>query len=218
MWLQKSLQSRLRSSTSEKSERLKIARDLHDTLAQEIVAIGYACDEAIALSPMGSARQSLLDIRERLTLLSTTLRDEIAILRDDHPNLGLLLNRYLIELASQGHLTIHNYIPSDLTFNEEQTLELFRAIRELITNTVKHGDAHTITVKCESQEGNIYLTILDDGKPFSGATQRNFMINGSSSLHHFGLDGVYERLHAIGGSLEFSRVNNENHCRITVAP
>ena len=81
----------MKNSTSESAERLKIARDLHDTLAQEIAAIGFSCDEAVALAPLGTARTSLLEIRSRLSLLSTIVRDEIALLRDEHRSFGDLL-------------------------------------------------------------------------------------------------------------------------------
>ena len=208
MWLLKSLQRKLKNSTSDNSERLKIARDLHDSLAQEIAALGYVCDEAIALSSMGNTRQSLLSIRTRLSQLGTTLREEIALLRDGAQNFETFINQAVLQIQNNYSLKIDNQLPADLHVQESKRIDLYRAVREILLNIAHHSQAKSVALHSTIDEQTTTITIVDDGIIFSHEH--------SGEPHHFGLVGVRERLTLLGGNIEYSRLNEENICRVTV--
>jgi len=205
----------LKNSTSESVERLKIARDLHDTLAQEIAAVGFTCDEAIALSPMGSSRNSLVEIRARLSLLSTILRDEIALLRDDQRNLAQLLHDFVTEISATSAITIKvhnlNYFEKT-TFAANSTIEIFRAVREILSNIVLHSGATAITISAFLHENTYELSIIDDGDEF------DFSQIAHRRPHHFGSLGIRERLESIGSTLQYSRSKSSNIWQIKLTP
>lgn len=198
----------MKNSTSESAERLKIARDLHDTLAQEIAAIGFSCDEAVALAPLGAARTSLLEIRSRLSLLSTIVRDEIALLRDEHRSFGDLLRDFVHEVAATTEITITNGIAGDFSLNGSQNIELFRATREILTNILAHSGASMITISATSPGPRFGVLITDDGMDHEMATRER--------SHHFGSLGAQERVASLGGTLEFFRENSRNHYQLTI--
>jgi signal transduction histidine kinase len=200
------LQLRSKNSTGDAGERLKVARDLHDTIAQEIAALGYACDEAISLSPSGATRTSLVAIRARLSLLGVTLRDEISALRGGHGGLGRALAALLPELAIQSEIEIVNDIPHELTFDERVDFELYRSLRELISNIIAHADAKQILLTITQTRSRHEFTITDDGVENTEISSvRDF---------HFGTIGVQERLALIGAEISYRREAGQNIYRI----
>ncbi len=209
----------MKNSTSESVERLKIARDLHDTLAQEIAAVGFTCDEAIALSPIGPSRSSLVEMRTRLSFLSTILRDEIALLRDNQRNLADLLHDLLAEISTSTTATagigieLNNLNVFDgSAISNASTIEIFRSVREILTNILLHADASTIIISASFHDGLYELSIIDDGDEFD--LTKNIV----HSTHHFGALGASERLDSIGGTLSYSRRESANFTQIQIRP
>lgn len=199
-----------KNSTNDSGERLKVARDLHDTIAQEIAALGYACDEAISLSHPGSTRQSLVAIRDRLSLLGTTLRDEIGALRSSQGNFGEALAALVHELALQCEIEITNEIPRELNFDESVEFELYRSLRELITNIIAHAHAKKIALTYTQTGMRGEFKIADDG-------EENTEIRSSKDFH-FGTIGITERLAAIRADFSYQRSGAENIYQIAVMP
>ena len=164
-------------------ERARIARELHDGIAQELAAIGYALDSEIGRSDTSThSRKSLRQIRERLTELNAKVRNEIYLLRNSrampaHDQLMQSLNTLPIEFTVTGTLP-----------NTEAGLELFKTLQELARNAVEHGEASKIIIKID-------------------ATEINFNNDGStgtaSASSGFGIIGIVERLQAIGWIIIF---------------
>lgn len=199
----------MKSSTSEGVERLKVARDLHDTLAQEIAALGFTCDEAIALEPIGASRSTLLDIRSKLSLLSTTLRDEIALLRDEERSFVEMLDGFVREVNGTSEISITNTAAGGFVLEPKETVELFRAAREILTNILTHSGAARVAISTYRAGTKNELLITDDG--------RDYRINPSEVTHHFGAQGARERIESLGGTLEYSRDNSLNCYRISLS-
>jgi signal transduction histidine kinase len=199
----------LKSSTSEAVERLKVARDLHDTLAQEIAALGFTCDEAIALEPIGASRSSLLEIRSKLSLLSTTLRDEIALLRDEERSFVEMLDGFVREVNGTSGISITNTAADCFALAPTETVELFRAAREILTNILTHSGATSITISSRTTSTEQELAITDDGN--------DYLISAIEPTHHFGAQGVRERVESLGGTMDYSRENSLNYYRISLS-
>lgn len=200
----------MKNFTSEGVERLKIARDLHDTLAQELAAIGFACDEAIALSPLGQARDSLLEVRSRISLLGTMVRDEIGLLREGDQSFFQLISNFCQENIAAGSLEISNRIENAINLPSEICIEIFRAVREILSNILLHAKATAIEITSNLSNKKVKLIITDNGMPFDPLSITNH------STHHFGLLGARERIERVNGQLEYFRQGTENIFQITL--
>lgn len=203
---------RSKNFTSDNGERLRVARDLHDTLAQEIAALGYVCDEAISLSAAGGTRQSLMIIRARLSLLSSTLRDEIGILRENTFDFHFAINQFLSHVATNQSTEIKNELSSLQVEDDAIALELYRAIRELISNTLAHAHATYIFLEGEESSEGFEISVEDDGIENPNFAPGLPAVSG----FHFGAQGVRERIESLGGALRYERISEKNFYTLVI--
>ena len=171
-------------------ERARIARELHDGIAQDLAAIGYALDSEIGRSDVtAAARISLRAIREKVTQLNSTLRKEIFILRS---KLSLTPQEALQEFLSElGVLFTITGALQDSDFG----LELFKVIQEISRNARLHGAATCIDVMITPTQ----ITIENDGSSHP-----------TNNSEGFGLIGIAERLSNSGWKIspesDFNRI------------
>lgn len=159
-------------------ERARIARELHDGIAQDLAAIGYALDSEIGRSDVSdSARKSLRSIRHQITELNAELRREIFELRTKH---ALTPQQELKEVLDG--LKVHFTIEGELS-NSAVGTELFKVIQEFARNACAHGKASKIGVLITPNR----IAIDNDGSTTS-----------TSNSLGFGLTGIEERLLGIG--------------------
>jgi len=161
-------------------ERSRIARELHDGIAQELAAIGYALDSEIGRSDTSAeSRTGLRKIREKVTGLNKKIRDEIFLLRSTRDDVQ---SNFLAALDS---IPVDTRVTGSLP-DTEKGLELGKVLVELTRNAVDHGQATAITVDIRQSE------IL---------FENNGAASGSIKGERYGLVGVAERLDLIGWSL-----------------
>jgi len=86
-----------------------------------------------------------------------------------------------------------NELPEDLP--DEHKTCIYRGVQEALHNAAKHADAQTVRITVAEREGNIDLSIHDDGRGFSPLEQKGL-----------GLIGIYERVENLGGTF---RVESE---------
>ena len=187
-------------------ERSRIAREIHDTLAQGYVGISVQLEMLAELlrqhrveaaeeqlnKTRGYVREGLADARQSIWALRTSDADEAT--------LPVRLRR-LAEAAGGDGLTAEfgvfgAYRP--LAPGTER--EILRIAQEAIHNVKKHADAHKLSVQLRYEPVAIELEVSDDGKG-GAADQRDTPAQGG-----FGLTGMRERAAAIRGALE---VNSE---------
>lgn len=152
---------------------------------------------------MGASRQSMIDIRLRLSLLSTTLRDEIGILRSNELSLAQSIKALTDQIAANAALQIENDI-SELPTNQQIAFEVSRVIRELLLNIAKYSGANNVQLSAAVSTDLIEISILDDGLEFDPGLER------SGHSDRFGVTGLQERLAEIGGSLSYVRADLKN--------
>jgi signal transduction histidine kinase len=87
----------------------------------------------------------------------------------------------------------------NLEFDPGQSTAIFRIFQEALTNILSHAEATTVDVVARSDDGEVVLTISDNGK---GITEDQ-----KSSRLSLGILGMRERAHLIGGKLEVSGTN-----------
>lgn len=180
------------AATSE--ERRRLAREIHDGIAQELASVGYALDVLVA-DLQGMEGQSLADdIRSEVRRIVSELRLSIFDLRADvQPGVGLgsALTAYVQQAGTAAGLTVH------LVMDEAhdrlalvQETELLRIAQEAVTNVRRHANAENVWVTCRVDPPYAFLRVADDGTGMD--SPRN---------DSFGLDIMQERADRIGAEL-----------------
>jgi NarL family two-component system sensor histidine kinase LiaS len=174
-------------NSSPNSERTRLARELHDGLAQELASLGYRLDQIIGSNNLDNInRTPLRQIRFSISGLINQVRDEIFELRT---NEGRSIKEQLDQQLSTilSHTDITYEIQGGIEVKSDQRFELLRAVRELVINAMRHANCSIIRIKLTTNQ----IQIEDDGN--GGALEKQ---------HSYGLLGVRERLAEIGALIE----------------
>jgi ligand-binding sensor domain-containing protein/two-component sensor histidine kinase len=184
------------------SERTRIARELHDTLLQDIAGIALKLElvnQAIERAPT-SAKKELEEIITTMDHCQIQARRSIENLRStssDNYNLESALENLVsivsLNSGSQVHLEIIG-LPYPLPKSIEENL--IKICQEAVSNAVKHGKANYIEIELMYDPELIELRICDDGSGFD--------INMVNKKGHYGITGMRERAAVIGGTINIS--------------
>jgi signal transduction histidine kinase len=163
-------------------ERRRVAREIHDGIAQELSYIGYFVDglAAEARSKDDAMEQQLLQLRTEITRIVSELRMSIFDLRsevDVHGGLGAALSEYVRSVGRQSGLTVHMSLaetPNRLPAETEA--ELLRIAQEAITNARKHAEAENLWVSLSVDPPSALLRIEDDGRGLGSARADSYGI------------------------------------------
>ena len=159
--------TRLRDAATA-DERRRLAREMHDGVAQDIASLGYLVD-ALAVAPASPAQaESLRRLRERITAVVAQVRLSVQTLRTDvqaSESLGAAVS------GLARHLSDSSGIPIRVTVNErtarlrpEIEAELLRITQEAMTNAVRHAQATAIDVTCRVTAPSAEIMVRDDGR------------------------------------------------------
>ncbi len=183
-------------------ERSRIAQELHDTLSHTLSGLSVQLETMKAywdVDPLTARKRldkSLIAIRSGL---EETRRILTALRAKPREELGLVpaIRQIAQDSARNAGITLDLLMPDNippLSPNEEQCL--FRVAQEAITNVIKHAKANNLTVKLESNENRVTLTVQDDGVGFN--------IGEMNGDKHFGLMGMKERVAFVKGNLDIT--------------
>ena len=196
-------------------ERNRLAREIHDTLAQGFTAIALQLETADALldsnprraqkalqqalaitrANLDEARRSVLDLRAA-PLEGRTLADALQLLVDDYGA------RWSLEATFES-------VGGNRRLPVRVEAGLYRIAQEAITNVVRHAKASRICVTFTARPDSVELVVSDDGQGFEPAQ----MASG-----RFGLIGLNERARLLGGSAEISSSPGEGTTVCVVIP
>jgi signal transduction histidine kinase len=176
-------------------ERQRLAREIHDGVAQEIASLGYLVDDLTANAVGDRQRAKLQSLRGEITRVVNELRLSIFDLRSEvNTSLGLgsALSEYVRTVGARSGLTVHLTLDegSARLRNEVET-ELLRITQEAVTNARKHSQAENLWVNCRVRPPFAQITVEDDGRGL-----------GVSRADSYGLKIMRERADRIGASLQ----------------
>jgi two-component system NarL family sensor kinase len=175
-------------------ERARIARDLHDTLAQEFAAVGLHIEAGLSRLPrrgaaerplrlaLDAARQGLDQARRSIaTLRASPLKN-----RSLAEALAALSRRFTAETG----VRVDVHVAPIGTVAIETEGELFRIAGEALANVRKHSHAREVSLRVDATRRHLRLVVSDTGVGFRlrGARRRGF-----------GLSGIEDRARALGG-------------------
>lgn len=182
-------------------ERHRIARDLHDTLEQDLMGVSMLLDNTAAkLVTAPVSARGLLEIARRLLKRSREeSRSTICDLRSvtlDQLGLPEAIREVLQPLADAAGMTLACHFPEQWHRIPRQLENaLFRVAREAASNAAHHSGGSTITVTMSRKNDQVQLLVEDDGSGFDPSDIQ-------TSQASFGLQGMEERVNAIQGQLD----------------
>lgn len=191
---------RIADATAEATtaERMRLARELHDSVSQELYGIAVAAHSARSMLERDPTR--VADPLDYIHVLAESalleLRAIIFRLRPD----AIANDGLVVGITRQAASVVARYgIRVDLAMNEEPDLRLdakeaaYRIAQEALSNAVKHAQAPSILVRLTENGEGVMLEVADSGIGFDPRTPRN---------GHLGLRSMEERAAAVGGCLE----------------
>ena len=214
----KALASQL--TLAEEEERRRIATDLHDDIGQTLAMTRLQLAAAIrACDCTGSKHHGMLEE------ISATLLKAIQDTRQLIFELGsaaiheIGLGAAIAEWVEEKMKNLDDEIDFDLVDNltgdmleEDQRVILFRNIRELLTNIIKHARARKVKIVLESVDHEIHITVQDDGIGFNPE-----LISGEFNQEGgYGIFSIEERMADLGGRLEIDSAPHKG-CSITMS-
>lgn len=175
-------------------ERMRIARDIHDGIAQDLAAIAYAADEALLDAGTAEERQRLEPLRDALRLLLGELRVSIFDLRtEDHePALPAAISDLARRTAEVADLELELRISGSVALPREVDRELTRIAQEALANVRRHAHAARLIVDLAQDGHQVTLRIADDGRGFDWRPV---------PLLSSGVAGMRDRARSIGAAL-----------------
>jgi signal transduction histidine kinase len=151
-------------------ERRRLAREIHDGIAQELASLGYIIDEISAVateSGQFDIVEDLTGLRSEMSRIVKELRLSIFDLRsevDRFGGLGAALSEYIRTIGTTSGFTVHLTLDeSSRRLPAETEAELLRIAQEAINNARKHAGADNLWVTCRIHPPDAELVIEDDG-------------------------------------------------------
>jgi len=182
-------------------ERERIARDLHDGLAQILTFINTksaALRMMIMDKNVEPAVEQLRHLEEEAQSLLVDVRMTIWSLRvADHLDTNLVgsLQDFTSRFSQLSHIQVDLIVAPEVEAyqcNADTCLQLFRIVQEALTNIRKHAQTTSAWINLYSKAGDLYLIIGDKGKGFDIASVER------GDWEHFGLTTMQERAKSIG--------------------
>jgi signal transduction histidine kinase len=177
--------SALLAETSRTSERLRIARDLHDLIGHQLTALSLEL-EVVSHHAEGDARAHAVKARDIAKALLADVRSAVGELRTGAPGLERPL-RTLVEGLTQVDIDLT--VREDVDIDEQLAMTVVRSVQEIITNTLRHADATRLSIDVTAERNGVTVHAHDNGR---GA---------KAVVPGHGLEGMRERVEGCGGRL-----------------
>lgn len=188
-------------------ERNRLAREIHDTLAQGLAAITLQLETADALSEKRPERAHDA-IRRALALARANLEEARRSVIDLRaaPLQNHTLTEALRELAQgierEGITVTYHHAPEDFPLiSPRLEASLYRIAQEALTNVRKHARASHVKLSLVLEEDELCLYIYDNGRGFQVDETLSTQTHPGAQAEHFGLTGMNERVKLLGGTL-----------------
>jgi PAS domain S-box-containing protein len=175
-------------------ERRRVARELHDDLGQQLLAIKMFVDKTKNDEAIALADSALTWVRNLAYLLHPPLLDEVG--------LTAALKWYVDGLAQRSGIRVELKIQPDKFPRLGMDIEtaIFRIAQESLSNVFRHSNSDHATVELEKRNGQVVVRIRDYGKGFPDSGEPI-----ESNVIGVGIAGMRERIRQFGGELRVSR-------------
>lgn len=196
-------QKNLTEQNTRLEERARIARDLHDSIKQQVFALSmqlgaarslFAQKPATARQHLAEADNLAYEVRQELTSLIQEFRP-LVFREKDFPQ---VLREYTTTWSRQNNIAVDLDIAEDCTHLPLQlTNALVRIVQEALSNVARHSQANQLTLSLAEEHGLVKLAIGDNGRGFDVTQAKDTGV---------GLQSMQERLAELGGTMRIQSV------------
>lgn len=173
------------AEASRSAERLRISRDLHDTVGHQLTALALHLEAAAHLAASTPAEEPVASSRDMARSLLGDVRRVVGQLREEPPDLEAALARLAGSVPRpQVRVAVAPGMPP---LSTAQVETVTRCVQECITNAARHADARTLTVDVFAEDDEVIVRAVDDGRGAAVVTDGH------------GLLGMRERFGSLGG-------------------
>ena len=193
-------------------ERQRLAREIHDTLAQGFAAIVMHLEQADVASRDAPSEQTSEDpVRPHLDFARSIARENLEEARrmltalrpevlDQEGGLGAAIERVCAEWSTRNEIPCAVHVTGDvMQLHSEVEVVLLRTTQELLANVRKHARAGHVTVTLSYISDVVALDVRDDGVGFAA----------DAASGRFGLRGLRERTQQLGGAVDIDSAPGE---------
>lgn len=181
-------------SVATREERQRVAREIHDGIAQDVASLGYVVDDIASRMPDEDTRTEVLRIRDDLSRLVNELRLSIFEFRASvQPGASVVstVADYVRSVGQSAGLQVHLSIGESTTrLSTGVETELLRIAQEAVTNARRHSHARNLWVTFKVNAPGAFLRVADDGQGL-----------GSPRSDSYGLSIMQERADRIGATM-----------------
>lgn len=180
-------------------ERLRLARNLHDSVIQAIYGITLYTEASLRLLSTGDSatasfymceiQETAMEALQEMRLLIFELRPPIL----EREGIVCALRARLDAVENRTRMVTSLQVEGEITLTDQIEEALYRIAQEALNNILKHAHAHTVTMKLSQDEQHVQLDIADDGTGFD--------LNAVQNQGGAGLRGIAERVAHIGATL-----------------
>ena len=188
------------------SERLRIARELHDVVAHSmsVIAVQAGTGRMVLDRSPEAARESLVAIEAISRTALGEMRRLLNVLRDDTSQPLLVPNPGMGDLDTLVAETVASGLPVNVRVEGERValpagadLAAFRIVQEALTNVRKHAEASRVWVTVRYLPTEVAIDVVDDGS--------RYLAGGPLDDGGHGVKGMHERAELYGGRVEVGR-------------
>ncbi|HEY0755803.1 MAG TPA: GAF domain-containing sensor histidine kinase [Ktedonobacteraceae bacterium] len=205
-------------------ERNRLAREIHDTLAQGLAAIALQLETADALAKQRPERAQEA-IRRALSLARANLEEARRSVIDlraaplHNRTLPEALRELAREAETDGLTSSYYYAPADFPLlSPRLETAMYRIAQEGLANVRKHAQAEQVNITLSVEEQELCLSIYDDGHGFQVDEILNTITHMSGQIGQFGLIGMNERVRLLGGTLCIDSSPDSGTCLVVCVP
>ncbi len=196
-------------------ERKRIAREIHDDLGQNLLALRI---EADMLSSRTGERHPRLHARARSTLaqIDATIKSVRQIINDLRPNvldLGLsaAVEWQVAEFVRRTGIACELVDePAEVELSDNAATAFFRILQESLSNIVRHANASRVRIELKSNGTRLTMTVSDNGV--------GLHVHERNKVGSFGLVGIEERINILGGTFSITSAEDKGTTVCVSAP
>jgi signal transduction histidine kinase len=185
--------------TATVEERNRLARELHDSVAQSLYSVTLYAEAAARLVTAGESAGVADHLRELGTTAREALREMRLLIFELSPpaleksSLADAIQARLDAVESRGGITVQLQVEGTERLGRESRQELYQVAQEALNNALKHARAQSVKILLQYGERETRLSIRDDGV--------GIRLDQAQKSGGLGLRSMRERVQRIGGSL-----------------
>ncbi len=186
-------------------ERRRIARELHDSVGQMLVALGMNLSAvATDIERLTKTTKALTDSAALVQEMSKEIRTISHLLHPpllDEAGLSSALRWYIDGFAERSQIKVDLDFPADFgRLPQELETTIFRMVQECLTNIHRHSESPIAKIRITRAEGRVRVEVEDKGKGIP--PEKQDVLASGAGTPGVGIRGMRERLRQLGGSLE----------------